>query len=130
ITLPLSGAPISRTKRDMGVSRIIVLHDSDNVGICKVALPAGVLFAERDITLVRDIPAMHKIAIRPIAKGDPILIYGQTIGFANQDVPPGEHVHVHNCVMGDWEKDYSFSTDTKSTGFLTAEQRATFQGYK
>ena len=66
------------------MNSIIVLHDSDNVGICKVALPAGVLFVEKDVTLLNDIPAMHKVAIRPITRGEAILKYGQTIGFASR----------------------------------------------
>lgn len=112
------------------MSSIIVLHDSDNVGICKVSLPAGVLFAEKDVTLLRDIPAMHKVAVRNIAQGEPILKYGQTIGFASQDIPAGEHVHVHNCAMGDLEKDYGFCEEAKPTDFIPADKRATFQGYK
>ena len=112
------------------MSSIIVLHDRDNVGICKVALPAGVLYAEKDVTLLRDIPALHKFAVRPIAKGEAILKYGQTIGFASQDIPAGEHVHVHNCVMGVLEKDYGFCEETRPTAFVPTEQRATFQGYK
>ncbi len=112
------------------MSNIIVLHHNDNVGICKVALPTGVLFAEKDVTLLRDIPALHKFAIRPIAKGEPILKYGQTIGFASDDIPAGEHVHVHNCVMGELEKDYGFCEEAKPTRFVANEQRATFDGYK
>lgn len=112
------------------MSSIIVLHESDNVGICKVSLPAGVLFAERDVTLLRDIPAMHKVAIKPIAKGDAITKYGQVIGFASADIPAGEHVHVHNCVMGEYEKDYGFSEQSRPTEWVPESERATFQGYK
>lgn len=112
------------------MSSIIILHQSDNVGITKVALPASVLIPELDISLLRDIPAMHKVAIKPIAKGDAILKYGQVIGFASLDIPPGEHVHVHNCVMGDYEKDYGISEQAKPTEFVPEPERATFQGYK
>ena len=38
----------------------------------------------------------HKIALRPIRKGEAVLKYGQIIGFASQDIAPGDHVHVHN----------------------------------
>lgn len=112
------------------MSSIIVLHESDNVGICKVALPAGVLFAERDVTLLRDIPAMHKVAVRAIAKGEAITKYGQVIGFAKQEIPAGEHVHVHNCVMGEYDKDYGFCEQATPTQFVPEAERATFEGYK
>ena len=111
-------------------SSIIVLHESDNVGICKVSLPAGVLFVEKNVTLLRDIPAMHKIAVRDIAQGEAITKYGQIIGFASVDIPAGEHVHAHNCVMGEYEKDYGIGEQAKPTEFVPESQRATFQGYK
>lgn len=112
------------------MSSIIVLHDKDNLGICKVALPAGVLFAEKDVTLQNDIPAMHKIAIRDISQGEPILKYGQTIGFASVDIKAGEHIHMHNCIMGELEKNYGFCEEAKPTEFLPATKQASFQGYK
>jgi altronate hydrolase len=117
-------------KERSNVSSIIVLHDRDNVGICKVVLPAGVLLPEKDVTLQNDIPAMHKVAIRNIAVGEPILKYGQPIGFANRDITAGEHVHVHNCVMGQLEKDYGFCEEAKATEFVPTTKQATFQGYK
>jgi altronate dehydratase small subunit len=38
----------------------------------------------------------HKVALRDIAKGDPILKYGKVIGQATQSIEKGQHVHVHN----------------------------------
>lgn len=43
------------------------------------------------------IPFGHKAALRPIARGEPVIKYGVTIGHATRDIAPGEHVHVHNC---------------------------------
>jgi altronate dehydratase small subunit len=48
------------------------------------------------IELKDDIPYGHKIAIRPIEKGDKIIKYGLTIGLATKDILVGEHVHIHN----------------------------------
>ena len=45
------------------------------------------------------IPAMHKIATYPIAKGHRILKYGNLIGMAFTNVKSGDHVHTHNCGM-------------------------------
>src|SRR3546814_15053351 len=39
------------------------------------------------------------------------------------------HVHVHNCVMGDFERDYAFGTDIRPTAFVPVSERATFEGY-
>lgn len=38
----------------------------------------------------------HKLAVRPIRKGDEVLKYATVIGRATQDIQTGEHVHVHN----------------------------------
>jgi altronate hydrolase len=112
------------------LSSILKIHESDNVGVCKAALPAGVSLIEHDITLRADIPAMHKVALKPIAKGEQILKYGQFIGYAAEDIQPGDHVHSHNCVMGDSEKDYGFCRHAKPTDFVPEAERATFQGYR
>jgi altronate dehydratase small subunit len=42
------------------------------------------------------IPFGHKIAVAPMAAGDPVMKYGEVIGFATTAIQPGEHVHVHN----------------------------------
>lgn len=42
------------------------------------------------------IPYGHKIALCPIPKGSDITKYGERIGVANQDIPAGSHVHIHN----------------------------------
>lgn len=112
------------------MSSIIHLHERDNVGVCKAGLPAGITLVENNLTLRADIPAMHKVALVPIAKGAKILKYGQVIGFASQDIAPGEHVHTHNCAMGDLEKDYGFCRHAVPTDFVPVAERATFQGYR
>ncbi len=112
------------------MSSIIHLQQQDNVGVSKAALPAGITLIENNLTLRSDIPAMHKVALVPIAKGEAILKYGQVIGFANTDIAPGDHVHTHNCVMGDLEKDYGFCRNAVPTEYVPVEQRATFQGYR
>src|SRR5690606_22766002 len=112
------------------LSSIIHLHKQDNVGVSKAALPAGITLIENDLTLRADIPAMHKVALVPIAKGEAIRKYGQVIGFAGTDIAPGDHVHTHNCVMGDLEKDYGFCRNAVPTDYVPEAQRATFQGYR
>ena len=41
--------------------------------------------------------AGHKLAIRDIAPGAPIVKYGVTIGLATTAIRAGELVHLHNC---------------------------------
>ncbi|MCJ7812493.1 altronate dehydratase family protein [bacterium] len=42
------------------------------------------------------VPFGHKIAACDIEKGDPVIKFGQTIGFASITINKGDHVHVHN----------------------------------
>lgn len=48
------------------------------------------------VTAADDIPAAHKVAVRAITAGVPVRKYGEVIGVALRDIPPGAHVHVHN----------------------------------
>src|SRR6185369_11892795 len=48
------------------------------------------------------------------------------IGFASQDIAAGDHVHVHNLAMGDFQRDYAYCVDVKPTQYV--QPPATFQG--
>ncbi|MEO3431268.1 altronate dehydratase family protein [Pelagibius sp. CAU 1746] len=84
---------------------------------------AGVITANR-------IPTGHKVATRAIEKGAPVVKYGQIIGFTTRDIAPGEHVHVQNCGMAEFDRDYAFCEGAKPTGMVPEAERATFQGYR
>lgn len=51
---------------------------------------------EKSLPALEDITIYHKLAIREIAKGEPVVKYGEHIGAAICDIKAGEHVHVHN----------------------------------
>src|SRR3954470_8985760 len=95
---------------------VIRLHPDDGVLIARSSLPPGMAVAD-GVTTVERIPAGHKVAIKPIAGGDPrarvspaahratrtpvavgepVRRYGQIIGFATVDISPGQHVHTQN----------------------------------
>jgi len=98
----------------MAPAPVIRLHLDDGVLIARSSLPPGMVVADGVTTLER-IPAGHKVAIRPIALGEPIRRYGQIIGFATVPIAPGQHVHTQNCGMGDFAKDYAFGVDVTPT---------------
>jgi altronate hydrolase len=106
----------------------IRLHPEDDVVIARVELPAGTLVAKENVRAAVRIPAGHKIAVRALAKGQPVHRYHQIIGFATQPIERGDHVHVHNVAMGDFQRDYAFCADKKDT--LCFAQPATFMGLK
>ena len=49
-----------------------------------------------------DIPIGHKLAIKPISKGDTVIKYGVDIGKAVAPIQVGEHLHVHNVKTKRW----------------------------
>ena len=68
----------------------VKVNEIDNVGI--VVAAAGVLAGVQDssgVTVGERIPQSHKVALRRIEAGEPVLRYGQTIGFANRAIEPG-----------------------------------------
>ncbi|HLT91805.1 MAG TPA: altronate dehydratase family protein [Woeseiaceae bacterium] len=72
------------------------LHEADNVVVARADLPSGMPLPDLDLTLRAPIPAGHKLATVAIAKGSPVLKYGQFIGVATEAIAPGDHVHTHN----------------------------------
>jgi len=110
------------------------LHPDDDVAIAKVSLAAGTTLydvpdADGPIRMAQAIPAGHKFAMRAIVQGQPIRRYGQVIGFAREAIRVGDHVHVHNCGVADFERDYAFGVDAKPVEVLPVAQRRTFMGY-
>ena len=106
---------------------VIRLNDQDSVVIARSTLMPGTEVAPGVLAGQR-IPAGHKVAVRAVAPGEPIRRYGQIIGFASVAIAPGEHVHVHNCGMGDFSRDYAFGVDARPTDFFNAP--ATFMGIR
>lgn len=61
------------------------------------------------ITLVAPVAKGHKVAVKPIAAGEPVLKFGFPIGVATRAIAPGEHVHTHNVATAlDAGGDYAF----------------------
>ncbi len=76
----------------------IVITVRDNVATALEPLEPGRVLevAGQVMTVIQSIPRGHKIALRPIASGEPVLKYGSAIGTATADIAAGTHVHTHN----------------------------------
>ena len=101
----------------------IRLHPQDDVLIARNQLVGGT--TAESVVVKGLIPPGHKVATRAISVGQPVRRYNQIIGFASKPIAAGEHVHTHNLVMGDFERDYAFGVDIKPQ---PARRQATFQG--
>src|SRR5258707_1537934 len=105
----------------------IRLHPNDNVVVARMDILANTKL-EGEVAATTRVPPGHKILTRAIKKGEPLRKYNQIIGFATEDMTPGTHVHTHNCVMGDFERDYAFCADARPTEYIAPA--ATFMGYR
>jgi altronate hydrolase len=105
----------------------IRLNPNDDVMIATRELEVGTALPGTDIRCLERIASGHKVAIKAVAKGGPVRRYNQIIGFATQDIKPGQHVHVHNLAMGEFERDYAFCADVKPTRYVSPA--ATFSGF-
>ena len=104
----------------------IRLHPDDDVVIARVEIPAGTRVQKEGVRAEAMIPAGHKLATRAVEAGKPVRRYNQVIGFATQTIRPGDHVHVHNLAMGEFERDYAFCAGVKPIDY--AQPSATFLG--
>ncbi len=112
--------------------KVIRLHPEDNVAIVLGGLHKGQLlpFEGDMLEAQQNVPDLHKVAIAPVAEGESLIKYGQVIGKAGSDIAPGEHVHSHNCLMADAQKEYEFCTRVTPTDYVPEAERATFQGFR
>ena len=80
----------------------MIIDAKDNVAVAIEPIAKGdtaVYVCEgKEVSLpaLEDITIYHKLATRDIAKGEPVVKYGEHIGVASSDIKAGEHVHVHN----------------------------------
>src|SRR6478752_3092985 len=83
---------------DERIPEVILLHPTDSVCVAARDLAAGteVELPDRHLQVCDDVIQGHKIAWSSIESGEPILKWGQIIGFATCRIKPGQWVHSHN----------------------------------
>ena len=111
------------------MNRLVQITPKDMVAVALQPLTAGetVDYGAGRVTLKQDVPMGHKVALRDIAKGEPVIKYGFPIGSATEDIPAGGHVHVHNIhtlLSGTLEYEYHPSRPA-----LAQKTPVTFPGY-
>jgi altronate dehydratase small subunit len=79
------------------------IHATDNVATLLQDIDAGDEVQVRGelapypLRAADAIKTGHKIALRPMTAGTPIVKYGFPIGEATQSIPQGAWIHLHNC---------------------------------
>jgi (2R)-sulfolactate sulfo-lyase subunit alpha len=89
----------------------IVHNRGDSVGVVVIedakagqGLEGWIMDSDETVRIeaLADIPLGHKIAVKPLAKGDTVLKYEHDIGRAIEDIPVGGYVHAHNIKTKRW----------------------------
>ncbi len=106
------------------------LRPNDNIAVARRPIPPGttIQFDGQALQVPTPVKMGHKFAIRSIPEGDPVLKYGQVIGFAARTIAAGEHVHVHNVKISRLDHDYAHATQVPAPLPLPDEYR-TFMGF-
>ena len=108
--------------------KLIRIHPDDNVAVALADIKAGERFEDYGLSAAEDVARGHKIALREIKEGEPIVKYGNPIGLAKADIAPGAWVHVHNVRTGLSESaDYEYCHKTYPQ---PAPAPRSFQGYR
>ena len=91
----------------------VIINEKDNVGVC--------------LDGNDKIPAGHKYALFPIAKGEYVIKYGEIIGRATHDIQAGEWVHTHN-VKSHLDENVAYRYEFNA--YKPEKSMAKFMGYK
>ena len=113
------------------------INSADNVAVAINPLAKGTVVTvdgAGDVTLVNDIPAGHKFALRDIAEGENVIKYGFPIGHARHAVSKGQFLD-HNDIKTNLEGQLDYSDisiknhDCPAPGTALNGKEATVRGY-
>ena len=111
------------------MNKIVQITPRDMVAVALQPLAAGeaVNYGAGEVTPLSDIPMGHKVALRDIKKGEPVIKYGFPIGEATEDIPMGGHVHSHNLhTLLSGAHDYAYRPTHPA---VERREPVTFMGY-
>ena len=80
--------------------QVLIMDPKDNVGIAVREIGQGESVhgedGGEDFPALEKIPCSHKVAIADIGEKEPVIRYGEAIGYATRATRRGEWVHIHN----------------------------------
>ncbi len=111
--------------------RYIRVHEKDNVAIVvnPGGLPDGTRFPS-GLTLAEWVPEAHKVALVDLAKGEPVIRYGEVIGYAAQPIPRGTWVCEELVTLPAAPALDSLPSATAAPAPLPSLAGYTFEGYR
>ena len=107
------------------MNNLIILNKNDNVAVTPFVINPQTKIERQGIVSIDPIPFGHKICLKHINKGEPVIKYDQIIGFASKSIKPGEHVHSHNLEFKEFSREFAI-TEKKSV--VTEKSNLFFDG--
>lgn len=116
------------------MNKLLHIHPKDNTATALDSLQIGETsgitgLPGNAVEAAETIAKMHKLALEDIPAGGEIRKYGQPIGYASRHIRRGEHVHTHNCRVGDVHKNYAYSQNLVHLEPFPEHEKAHFQGF-
>ena len=111
------------------MNKLVQITPKDLVAVALMPLHAGetIDYGTGTVTLLQDLPMGHKVALRTIRKGEPVIKYDFPIGEATEDIPEGAHIHTHNLhTLLSGKKEYEWHPIHPEQ---EKKQPAVFRGY-
>lgn len=89
-------APLSLSQQTP--MQYIKINPADNVAVALADLPCGSTVSPdgREVTLLSDVPAGHKVLLRDLRAGEDVVKYGYPIGHVSADTPAGTWINERN----------------------------------
>ena len=108
------------------MQKFIKINERDTVAVALTTASAADSFM--GVSPRTELPLGHKMALKKMEKGAPVIKYGFPIGHATEDIEVGEWVHTHNMATNlEGELEYTYEPEVKE---LDAREPRTFMGYR
>ena len=113
------------------MNKYIQINAADNVAVAIIPLLAGdkLRIDDSEITLLEDIPAGHKVALKSFARNEHIIKYGFPIGHACQTIPEGTWINEKN-IKSNLEGVLDYTYQAQKALPMTEKCDITFKGYR
>lgn len=111
--------------------KILKVHPADNVLVALQDLPQGekIVFDNQTIELKDTVPGKHKLFTEDIQKGDKVIMYGVTVGTAQEAVQKGQRMTTANTKHAADDFHYRGVKKQWSSPDASKFANKTFRGY-
>jgi altronate hydrolase len=108
---------------------VLQLNPADPLVVATRELKPGESVGLGELKPSEKIARGHKMAVKPIANGEPVRKLGQVIGVATKAIAPGQHIHVHNVEFRPSTADHAIGSGRSNLPIFAEKDAATFMGY-